>query len=64
VAVPKRRKSKSKSSMRWAHEAIDVPNLRPCPNCGAYGLPHRVCPSCMQYKGKQVRLKKAVVTEA
>jgi len=50
--------------MRWAHEAIDVPNLRPCPNCGAYGLPHRVCPSCMQYKGKQVRLKKAVVTEA
>jgi large subunit ribosomal protein L32 len=51
VAVPKRRKSKSKSLMRRSHHAIGVPNLRPCSRCGAYILPHRVCPECGNYKG-------------
>ncbi|TAL38711.1 MAG: 50S ribosomal protein L32 [Spirochaetes bacterium] len=50
MAVPKRRKSKSKSRMRRSHDAIGAPNLRPCPKCGAYALPHRVCPSCGYYK--------------
>lgn len=54
MAVPKRRKSKSKSRMRRSHDAIGVPNLRPCPRCGAYILPHRVCPECMHYKGKLI----------
>ncbi|MGV7930371.1 MAG: 50S ribosomal protein L32 [Spirochaetota bacterium] len=50
MAVPKRRKSKSKSGMRRSHDAIGVPNLRPCPRCGAYVAPHRVCPECGHYK--------------
>ena len=64
VAVPKRRKSKAKSAMRWAHEALATPNLRPCPNCGTYGLPHRVCGEYIQYKNHQIRTKKVQVTEA
>lgn len=54
MAVPKRRKSKAKSRMRRSHDAIGAPNLRPCPTCGAYVLPHRVCPECGHYKGKLI----------
>ncbi|HSV97042.1 MAG TPA: 50S ribosomal protein L32 [Spirochaetota bacterium] len=50
MAVPKRRKSKSKTRMRRSHDAIGVPNLRPCSRCGAYVAPHRVCPECGHYK--------------
>lgn len=25
-----------------------------CPQCGAPKLPHRVCPTCGTYKGRQV----------
>ncbi|MFW6365425.1 MAG: 50S ribosomal protein L32 [Spirochaetota bacterium] len=63
MAVPKRKKSKSKSRMRQANKAIVVPNLRPCPKCGAYTMPHRVCPECMHYKGIVVAEKKVRVTE-
>lgn len=39
---------------RAQHDKIEAPNLIPCPNCSAPVVPHRVCPSCGQYKGKQV----------
>jgi large subunit ribosomal protein L32 len=54
MAVPKRRKSKSKTRMHRAHHAIGKPNLIPCPNCKAFIMPHRVCPSCGHYKGQLV----------
>ncbi len=55
MAVPKRRKSASKRDMRRAaNEKIVAPNVIPCDNCGEPTLPHRVCPSCGQYKGKEV----------
>jgi large subunit ribosomal protein L32 len=55
VAVPKRRTSASKRDMRRAaNEKIVAPNVVPCPNCGEPALPHRVCPSCGQYKGRVV----------
>jgi large subunit ribosomal protein L32 len=63
VAVPKRRKSKSKTRMRRSHDALQVPNLRPCPKCGAYNLPHRVCPECGFYKGQQIVEKKVKIKE-
>jgi large subunit ribosomal protein L32 len=63
VAVPKRRKSKSKSRMRKSHHAIGVPNLRPCPKCGAYVLPHRVCPECGHYKDVLVVEPKVKIKE-
>lgn len=62
MAVPKRRLSHSRRRNRRAHHAIGRPNLRPCSNCGAYGLPHRICTACGYYNGKQVlipRVKKA-----
>ena len=63
MAVPKRRTSQSRKKSRRAHHAIGTPNLRPCPNCGEYGRPHRVCQHCGFYKGVQViqpKVKKAV----
>lgn len=58
MAVPKRRKSKSKVRMHRANSAIGKPNLVPCTNCGAFILPHRVCPSCGHYNGKLVVAQK------
>ncbi|XDD49315.1 50S ribosomal protein L32 [Leptospira sp. WS92.C1] len=62
MAVPKRRKSKSKVRTKRAHHAIGKPNLVPCSNCNSYKLPHRICPTCGFYKDRVVlepKVKKA-----
>ena len=63
MAVPKRKKSKSKSRMRKSHHAIKTPNLRPCPRCGAYIQSHRVCSECGHYKGQLVNETKVKIKE-
>lgn len=55
MAVPKRKKSKSRVRTRRAHDALIAPNTIKCPNCGEPALPHRMCPSCGQYKKMQVK---------
>ncbi|QJT08610.1 50S ribosomal protein L32 [Oceanidesulfovibrio marinus] len=52
MAVPQKRQSKSRSRMRRAHDKVAVPNVIYC-ECGEPTLPHRVCPSCGMYKGRQ-----------
>ena len=54
MAVPKKRMSKSKGRMRRAHDALVAPNLSPCPQCKEPKEPHRVCPSCGHYRGRQI----------
>ncbi|TNF64778.1 MAG: 50S ribosomal protein L32 [Deltaproteobacteria bacterium] len=55
VAVPKRRTSPMKRDQRRAqHDKVTAPNVVPCPNCGDVMLPHRACPACGYYKGRQV----------
>jgi large subunit ribosomal protein L32 len=54
MAVPKRKKSKSKIRTRRAVIKARVTTLKNCPQCGAPQLPHRVCPSCGYYRGRQV----------
>ncbi|MCB1148254.1 MAG: 50S ribosomal protein L32 [Leptospiraceae bacterium] len=58
MAVPKRKTSLSRKRMRRAHHALGKPGLRPCSNCGSYGLPHRICAQCGFYDGKQVLMPK------
>lgn len=54
MAVPFRRTSKTKKRMRRTHLKKDAPSLTTCPNCKELITPHRACPSCGYYKGKEV----------
>jgi large subunit ribosomal protein L32 len=53
MAVPKRRKTRSKMRMRRAHWRIQAPAYSTCPQCRQPKLPHRVCPNCGYYAGRQ-----------
>jgi large subunit ribosomal protein L32 len=55
MAVPKKKTSKSKRDMRRAHDALQVPGMSLCPQCKEPKQPHRACPACGYYKGKEVR---------
>jgi len=46
--------SKGRKNRRRAHDAIGAPQLVTCSNCSAKMLPHRVCPQCGYYRGRQV----------
>jgi len=59
MGVPKRRMSKMRLRTRRAANRAQAPELGSCSQCGARVLPHRVCPSCGFYKGKQVLTVKA-----
>lgn len=54
MAVPKKRRSKSKSRIKRANWKVDMPELTACPNCGEKKHSHRACGECGQYNGKQV----------
>ncbi len=53
MAVPKKKKSKSKTrSHRAGAWKLDVPARSVCPRCGNAKQPHVVCPSCGWYKDR------------
>lgn len=56
---PKRRHSKSRSRKRRTHDALTPVGFSACPQCQAPKLPHRVCPNCGYYDGRQVLKKDA-----
>lgn len=64
MPVPKHKTAKTKSRMRKAngYYKMDKPVISKCSNCGAIKIPHRVCPECGYYNGKQIVTK--VVKEA
>ena len=56
MALPKKKTSKSKKGMRRSHDRVPVPNVVSC-ECGEPTLPHRVCPKCGNYRGRQMLVK-------
>jgi large subunit ribosomal protein L32 len=54
MAVPKRRTSRSRLDQRRAHDALTNPPRSVCPQCKEPKLPHRVCPHCGSYRGREV----------
>ena len=51
---PKHRHSKARRDRRRAHDALAEPAMATCRNCYKPKLPHRVCPHCGMYEGRQV----------
>ena len=55
MAVPKRKVSRQRrDKRRSSHWKLTAPGIVKCPNCGEFCMPHRACPACGQYKGRQV----------
>ncbi len=54
MAVPKRKTSKARKRKRRSHHGLEVKSLTLCPKCGSPMMPHRACPECGYYKGRQV----------
>jgi large subunit ribosomal protein L32 len=51
---PKRRHSPTRKGKRRSHDALTLPTFSVCGKCGNPKLPHRACPECGYYKGRQV----------
>ncbi|HAG51911.1 MAG: 50S ribosomal protein L32 [Deltaproteobacteria bacterium GWC2_42_51] len=51
---PKKRHSKTRRNKRRSHDALSMPALSLCPQCGEPKLPHHICPNCGTYKGREV----------
>jgi large subunit ribosomal protein L32 len=51
---PKRKHSKARTAKRRANDFLTPATPGICPNCGERKLPHRVCPECGQYRGREV----------
>lgn len=54
MANPKRRHSRARRGKRRSHDRLATPVLSKCPNCHEDKLPHRVCPHCGYYKGREI----------
>ena len=54
MPLPKRRHSNTRTRTRRSHHALTVPTLVECPNCHERKLPHRACPACGYYRGREV----------
>ena len=54
MPVPKRRHSSSRRDKRRTHDTIPEPAVSYCSNCQEPKSPHKICPSCGYYKGREV----------
>jgi large subunit ribosomal protein L32 len=54
MAVPKKRQSSARRDKRRAQHKAARPRLNECPRCHQPRLPHRVCPNCGTYAGREV----------
>jgi large subunit ribosomal protein L32 len=54
MAVPKKRTSRTRRDKRRATHGVSPPRPNQCPRCHSPRLPHRVCPVCGTYAGREV----------
>ena len=61
MAVPKSKVSRTRrDKRRGSNWKLTAPALVACPKCGALHQPHRMCPECGTYNGRQVKEIKSV----
>jgi large subunit ribosomal protein L32 len=58
MAVPKKKKSKSRRDQRRSHDHLRMPQVTECPQCQEPVLPHHVCPECGTYRGRTILKEK------
>ena len=54
MAVPKRRQTSARRDQRRATHRLKAPRVNECPVCHQPKRPHRVCPTCKTYRGREV----------
>jgi large subunit ribosomal protein L32 len=54
MAVPKRRTSRSRKGTRRSHHHVTPVQVQYCPKCNESVMPHRLCPNCGSYQGREV----------
>ncbi|HAB01238.1 MAG TPA: 50S ribosomal protein L32 [Ruminococcaceae bacterium] len=55
MAVPKRKHSQARRDKRRSNVwKLQLPGFSKCTQCGELKMPHRVCPHCGYYKGKEI----------
>jgi large subunit ribosomal protein L32 len=52
--LPKKKHSSKRKGGRAAHHFLKRTGVAHCPQCRSARLPHRVCPSCGYYNGREV----------
>ena len=61
MAVPKRKTSKARRDKRRAQHGITIASVNLCPTCHQPKLPHRMCPTCKTYSGREIEPLRAPV---
>lgn len=54
MAVPKQKQSRARTSQRRAQHKLSAPTYNACPQCHSPRRPHRVCPTCGHYDGREI----------
>ncbi|MGH2832266.1 MAG: 50S ribosomal protein L32 [Solirubrobacteraceae bacterium] len=59
MAVPKKKQSHARTAQRRAQHKIHPPAVNACPRCHNPRRPHRVCPVCGTYSGREIVVPEA-----
>ncbi|MFA6909306.1 MAG: 50S ribosomal protein L32 [Patescibacteria group bacterium] len=54
MGLPSKRRTKQSKRERAAHFALSPIQLTTCPKCKQAIRPHRVCPHCGYYRGRDI----------
>jgi large subunit ribosomal protein L32 len=54
MAVPKRKTTRAGRDARRSQHHVEAPSRSLCSQCHQPKLPHRVCPECGYYDGKEI----------
>ena len=54
VTIPKQKQSHARTAKRRAQHKMAAPSINACPRCHSPRRPHRVCPVCGTYDGREV----------
>ena len=54
MPVPKKKTSQRRRDQRRSQQKLSVETAGVCPQCKSPKRPHRACPKCGTYKGREV----------